>query len=52
MMSAERTVMFSSDYPHWDNDDPRRILRRVPPPVRARILGETAAELYGLDAAR
>jgi uncharacterized protein len=48
MMSAERTVMFSSDYPHWDNDDPRRILRRVEPAVRARILGGTAAELYGL----
>jgi uncharacterized protein len=41
-------VMFSSDYPHWDNDDPRRILRRVEPDVRARILGGTAAELYGL----
>jgi uncharacterized protein len=48
MMSADRTVMFSSDYPHWDNDDPRRILRRVEPDVRARILGGTAAELYGL----
>jgi predicted TIM-barrel fold metal-dependent hydrolase len=48
MMSAETTVMFSSDYPHWDNDDPRRILRRVEPAVRDRILGGTAAELYGL----
>jgi uncharacterized protein len=52
MMSAEKTVMFSSDYPHWDNDpDPKRLLRRVDPAVRARILGGTAAELYGLDAA-
>jgi predicted TIM-barrel fold metal-dependent hydrolase len=49
MMSAERTVMFSSDYPHWDNDDPNRILRGVEPDVRARILGATAAELYGLS---
>jgi uncharacterized protein len=49
MMRAERTVLFSSDYPHWDNDDPRRILRRVDPSVRARILGDTAAELYGLE---
>jgi predicted TIM-barrel fold metal-dependent hydrolase len=50
MISAERTVMFSSDYPHWDNDDPNRVLRRLAPDVRARILGGTAAELYGLDA--
>lgn len=49
MMSAERTVMFSSDYPHWDNDVPHRLLRRLDPAVRARILGGTAAELYGLD---
>jgi uncharacterized protein len=52
MMSADKTVMFSSDYPHWDNDpDPKRLLRRVDPAVRARILGGTAAELYGLDTA-
>lgn len=50
MMSADKTVMFSSDYPHWDNDDPRRILRRVDARTRARIFGGTAAELYGLDA--
>jgi predicted TIM-barrel fold metal-dependent hydrolase len=51
MMSAEKTVMFSSDYPHWDNDDPRRVLRRVEPTVRARILGGTAAELHGVEPA-
>ena len=50
MMSAERTVMFSSDYPHWDDDDPNRVLWRLTPDVRARILGGAAAELYGLDA--
>jgi predicted TIM-barrel fold metal-dependent hydrolase len=50
MMSAEKTVLFSSDYPHWDNDDPNRVLRRLSPDVRARILGGTAAELYGLEA--
>lgn len=49
MMSAEKTLMFSSDYPHWDNDDPNRILRRVDPDLRARIFGGTAAELYGLQ---
>ena len=50
MMDAARTVMFSSDYPHWDNDNPRLLFRRLDPDVRARIMGGTAAELYGLSA--
>jgi predicted TIM-barrel fold metal-dependent hydrolase len=49
MMAAERTVMFSSDYPHWDNDNPRMLFRHLDPEVRARIMGGTAAELYRLD---
>lgn len=48
MMDAGRTVMFSSDYPHWDNDNPRMLFRRLDPDLRARIMGGTAAELYGL----
>ena len=50
MMDAGRTVMFSSDYPHWDNDNPRLLFRRLNPEVRARVMGGTAAELYGLSA--
>ncbi|RCK69367.1 amidohydrolase [Desertihabitans brevis] len=49
MVDAGRTLMFSSDYPHWDNDNPEVLFRRVDPAVRARIMGGTAAELYGLD---
>ncbi len=49
MMDAARTVMFSSDYPHWDNDNPDLLFRRLDPQLRARIMGGTAAELYGLD---
>jgi hypothetical protein len=49
MMDAGRTVMFSSDYPHWDNDNPRVLFRRLDAQLRARIMGGTAAELYGLD---
>lgn len=51
MMHAAKTVMFSSDYPHWDNDNPNLILRRIDPATRARIFGGTAAELYGLHLA-
>lgn len=49
MMDAAHTVMFSSDYPHWDNDNPQLLFRRLDPALRARIMGGTAAELYGLS---
>ena len=48
MIDAGRTVMFSSDYPHWDNDNPRLLFRRLDPEVRARIMAGTAADLYDL----
>jgi len=47
MIQAERTLLFSSDYPHWDFDNPRRALAVLPEPMRSRILGQNAAELYG-----
>jgi predicted TIM-barrel fold metal-dependent hydrolase len=45
---AGETVMYSSDYPHWDFDAPDGTLTFLPAALRRRILGETAAELYGL----
>jgi predicted TIM-barrel fold metal-dependent hydrolase len=47
MMHADRMLMFSSDFPHWDNDCPVNVFRRIPEPLKSRILCETAAELYG-----
>lgn len=49
MIEAGRTLMFSSDYPHWDYDNRHLLLKAVPERTRSRIMGETAAELYGLD---
>lgn len=47
-MRAERTLMFSSDYPHWDADDPRVVLRtRLPAELRDRVAHETAEETFG-----
>lgn len=48
MMHAEQTVMFSSDFPHWDNDDPHHGLPPLPEPLERAIYYENAAELYGL----
>ncbi|NJK91555.1 MAG: amidohydrolase [Blastochloris sp.] len=49
MIHAERTVMFSSDYPHWDNDSPRHGLPRLGEDLAQRIFYGNAAELYGFD---
>ncbi|WNQ10151.1 amidohydrolase family protein [Paenibacillus aurantius] len=48
MMQAERIAMFSSDYPHWDFDNPKIVLNGLPREMRRRILGLNAAELYHL----
>jgi len=47
MVDAEHTLMFSSDYPHWDFDDPTRALNAFPAAIRDRVRGRTAMELYG-----
>ncbi len=49
MIDAHRTLMFSSDYPHWDFDNPKMALPRMSKELKARVMSETAAELYGLD---
>lgn len=49
MIDARRTLMFSSDYPHWDGDDPRHAFpRKLDDELKARIFWKNAAELYGL----
>jgi predicted TIM-barrel fold metal-dependent hydrolase len=47
MVRAERTLLFSSDYPHWDFDNPMRALKLLPPEVRERVRGINATELFG-----
>jgi predicted TIM-barrel fold metal-dependent hydrolase len=44
---AERTLMFSSDYPHWDFDDPRHALTALPADIRQRVSVDNAVETYG-----
>jgi uncharacterized protein len=47
MIQAERTLMFSSDYPHWDFDDPKRALTAVPESLRRKIMVDTPRAVYG-----
>ncbi len=47
MIHAEKTLMFASDYPHWDNDSPKHgIPSRIPEDLRARIMHLNAEETY------
>src|SRR5262249_5085049 len=48
-IEAERTLLYASDYPHWDYDDPVRALARVPRSMRSRIYHETAVETFGRE---
>jgi uncharacterized protein len=47
MIHADRVLMFSTDYPHWDFDDPVRALASIPKAILPRVLAGTAVEFYG-----
>ncbi len=47
-MQAERTLMFASDYPHWDFDSPERSLPPIADDLLRRIMAETARETFNL----
>ena len=46
MMSADRMLMFSCDYPHWDADDPIAAWTRMPPDLVRRVMHDNPRELY------
>ena len=48
---SQRTLCFSSDYPHWDFDDPRRTLKRLPAEWRDAVSHGNAARFFGLETA-
>jgi hypothetical protein len=44
---GEDVLMFSTDYPHWDFDNPHRAFQTaVPPDLRTRIMNDNAREYY------
>lgn len=49
LFPADRMLMFSSDYPHWDTDSPEYALRNLPEEWRERIFFENARETFRLD---
>jgi predicted TIM-barrel fold metal-dependent hydrolase len=48
MIHADRTLVFSTDYPHWDNDFPNLTLPGISAALRQRIFFQNAADLFNL----
>lgn len=47
-MDGKNTLMFASDYPHWDFDSPTHAFPTLPKEMRQRIFSANAREFYGL----
>jgi uncharacterized protein len=45
-MNGQELLMFASDHPHWDWDDPRQVFRNLPEPLRRRIMVDNALEVF------
>ena len=46
-VGAPGILVFSSDYPHWDFDDPAFMLKRLPTAWREPVMHRNAADLFG-----
>jgi predicted TIM-barrel fold metal-dependent hydrolase len=51
-IGAEDFLMFSSDYPHWDGDEPHKTLARLPRHWRDKVGFDNAAAIYGIKVAQ
>jgi predicted TIM-barrel fold metal-dependent hydrolase len=47
MVDAAQTVLYATDYPHWDFDNPRAALNGVPAGLQERIFAGNALDVYG-----
>ncbi len=48
-MHAEETLMFGSDFPHFDFDEPSQTFKRLEPELRQRILSGNASDLFDFN---
>jgi predicted TIM-barrel fold metal-dependent hydrolase len=47
MIEAERTLLFSGNYPRWELGDPFEMLRDIPESIRRRVMVDNALDVYG-----
>jgi predicted TIM-barrel fold metal-dependent hydrolase len=47
LIDAKRTLLFATDYPHWDFDNPMTALHSFPQELRRRVLVDNALDFYG-----
>jgi predicted TIM-barrel fold metal-dependent hydrolase len=47
MMHGDKVLMFSTDYPHWDSEEPTTVLKGVPDAAKRAILRDNAVDFYG-----
>jgi predicted TIM-barrel fold metal-dependent hydrolase len=45
-LHADEVLIFASDYPHWDWDEPEGFLKGFDPALRSAIMYENAAKFY------
>ena len=48
LMDAENILMFASDYPHWDFDEPSVLPKKLSETARRKILHDNAAQFFNL----
>jgi len=48
MLPSDKMLLFSSDYPHWDFDDPFQVFNGFSDEFKSKVFFENAAELYNL----
>ena len=46
-LRADEVLVYASDYPHWDWDEPGAILPGCDRTLRRRVMVENAKEFYG-----
>jgi predicted TIM-barrel fold metal-dependent hydrolase len=52
LMDTDEMLVFATDYPHFDFDDPQSAIpRALPGTLRERMMWRNAATLYGIDPA-
>jgi uncharacterized protein len=47
MFNADRTLMFATDYPHWNSEEPVLVEKLIPEKFRQRVLVDNAIDTFG-----